>query len=342
MLSGNSAPSISEDKMNELISVVIPAYSAGPYLENCLNSVLGQTCPDIEILITDDGSTDETGKIADRFQQEYPDKIRVFHTENRGVTSARFEGIRDAKGAWIGFVDGDDEIEPDMYERLYNNAVKYDADISHCGHQTIVNGGERIHKFYGTGRLAVQSREEGLKDLLEGTFEPSLCTKLIRTSLLLDMADSDQMDLSIKYNEDLLMNFYLFQTAKNSVYEDFCGYHYLARSSSASRKAFSLERVTDPVKVRELILKCSGPDLKDIAWHKYLTSCIETYASLSVRKEYKEDAAGYRKRLLENRDQWRLLTKSEGIKLILLLFSPKLYQFSYRLYAKRFQEKKYE
>lgn len=328
--------------MGELISVVIPAYNVGPYLDNCLNSVLKQTYPDIEVLLVDDGSTDDTAKIADRFQAKYPSIFRVFHTDNRGVTMARFEGIRAARGEWIGFVDGDDEIEADMYKRLYTNAKQYYADISHCGHRTIVNGGERIHDFYNTGRFAQQDRPAGLKDLLAGSFEPSLCSKLFRKSLLQSLVHSDWMDPSIKFNEDLLMNYFLFREAQSSVYEDFCGYHYLAHSSSATRSEFRIEKILDPVKVRKQILDHTEQELIDIAWRKYLVACTVAYSILISQNGNESLIISLKTELKRNKDQWIRLSKTEQIKLILILAIPKMYNTLYQFYVTLIQEKRYE
>ncbi len=328
--------------MSDLISVVIPAYNVGPYLENCLNSILQQTYPDLEILLVDDGSTDDTPAIADRFQATYPERIRVFHTANRGVTMARFEGIRVARGEWIGFVDGDDEIEPDMYERLHRNANEFHAEISHCGHRTIVNGGERIHDFFNTGRLVQQDRQTALKDLLDGPVEPSLCSKLFRRDLLLELLRSDWMDTSVRFNEDLLMNYFLFRAAKCSVYDDFCGYHYLARSSSATRGKFQIEKVLDPVKVRKQILDHAESEIKEIAWEKYIVSCMNAYSIFAVQTGFKEKAKMFKKDLLDNKDKWRFLNRNERIKLSVLLFSPSLFCQAYRFYGKYFQKKDYE
>ena len=222
--------------MDELISVVVPAYNVGPYLAHCLDSILEQTYQNLEIIIVDDGATDDSASIATAYMARWPDKIRFYHTENHGVTSARLTGVLASQGEWIGFVDGDDEIEEDMYERLYRNAVHYRADISHCGYKTIVNGGERVHEFYNTGRLMELDRLGGVKELLAGSFEPSLCNKLFRADLLRGMLQRGEMDLSIKHNEDLLMNYYLFRSAAHSVFEDFCGYRYLARRSSVTRR----------------------------------------------------------------------------------------------------------
>ena len=112
-----------------LISVVVPAYNIAPYVEKSIASIIAQTYRNMEIIIVDDGSRDETGRILDDLAEK-DSRIRVIHKENGGVTSARLRGIAEATGEWIGFVDGDDYIEPQMYERLLNNAFKYGAQIT--------------------------------------------------------------------------------------------------------------------------------------------------------------------------------------------------------------------
>ena len=114
-----------------MISVIIPVYNVEPYLRKCLDSVVGQTYQDLEILIVDDGSTDGSGKICDEYKKDA--RVRVFHTENRGLSAARNQGLDEAKGDWIGFVDSDDWIEPDMYELLIERAMETGADVVECG-----------------------------------------------------------------------------------------------------------------------------------------------------------------------------------------------------------------
>lgn len=98
------------------ISVIVPVYNVELYLRRCLDSVVNQTYRDLEILIIDDGSTDRSGEICDKYAEK-DQRIRVFHTENRGLSAARNLGLENACGGYIGFVDGDDWIEPDMYEK---------------------------------------------------------------------------------------------------------------------------------------------------------------------------------------------------------------------------------
>ena len=329
--------------MEPLISVIIPAYNIEAYLPRCLDSVLAQTYQNLEIIIVDDGSKDGTGAIADDYAKRFPERVRSIHQENSGVTSARLNGTSAAQGEWIGYVDGDDEIEPDMYQRLIDNALKYNADISHCGYQTIVNGGERIHYFYNTGKVVEQNRITGLKDLLEGKFvEPGLWNKLFKRNLFQRLLEEDLMDHSLKINEDLMMNFILFQEAHSAIYEDFCPYHYLTRSASATRVRFQPHKLLDPIKVRKWILEQVEPELQDINWGKYLVACSDAYAGLSAHKEYAEKCLELKKTLKDNQDKWQFLTRNEQIKLRLMMTSVGLYQFLYGLYEKRIQKKVYE
>ena len=141
-------------KMNALISIIIPAYNIENYISTCLDSLLAQTYRDLEIIVVNDGSKDGTGAIMDTYAAR-DSRIMAIHKENGGVTSARLCGVKAATGDWIGFVDGDDIIEPDMYERLMANAVKHGADISHCGYRMVFPSG-KVDYYYNTGRIVEQ------------------------------------------------------------------------------------------------------------------------------------------------------------------------------------------
>ena len=119
--------------MNEKISIIIPAYNASKYIIRTLDSICNQTYKNLEIIVVDDGSSDNTLEIC-KEQSEKDNRIKVFHKKNEGVTLARDMGISLATGELIGFIDADDTIDPKMYECLYNNLVKYDADISRKKH----------------------------------------------------------------------------------------------------------------------------------------------------------------------------------------------------------------
>lgn len=233
------------------ISIIVPAYNIEKYITNTIQSICSQTYRNIEIIIVDDGSKDNTPQILDKISQE-DERIRIIHKENGGVTSARLRGVEQATGEWIGFVDGDDYVEPHMYEMLMDNAMKYNADISHCGYQMVFPS--RVDLYHGTGRLAKQDKKTGLKDLLEGSFiEPGLWNKLFHKTLFHSLLHEQTMDLSIKNNEDLLMNFYLFGKSERSVFIDECPYHYMVREGSAATAKLNENKLRDPLKVLRIL-----------------------------------------------------------------------------------------
>ncbi len=117
--------------MQELISVIIPVYKVEKYLERCIDSVINQTYTNLEIILVDDGSPDNCGKICDEYAKK-DRRIKVIHKENGGLSSARNAGIDVAKGRYLSFVDSDDYVNEKFIERLYELLKEYDADISQC------------------------------------------------------------------------------------------------------------------------------------------------------------------------------------------------------------------
>ena len=330
-------------KQGNLISIIVPAYNTAPYLERCLDSILAQEAVELEIVLVDDGSIDDTGLIADRYSAQNPGIIKVLHLENGGVTRARLKGVEVASGEWIGFVDADDEIEPDMYKRLLRNAIGHAAQISHCGYQTIVNGGERIRYFYNTGKKVQQDHLTGIRDLLSGEFvEPGSWNKLFHNTLFHSLLHDELIDLSIKHNEDLLMNYYLFKAAQSSYYEDFCPYHYLTRSTSATRSVFKHCMVLDPVKVWKTILNDAPVELEDVALRRYLAACERACFALFGLPGGTEARSELVEILKHNKENWGLLGKAGKFKLAGNVYFPRLYGQIYRFYERYFQKKIYE
>lgn len=129
------------------VSIIIPVYNVERYLHRCIDSVLNQTLQDIEIILIDDGSTDSSPDICDGYGSKYQN-IRVFHKENGGASSARNLGIEKATGEYIGFVDSDDYISPDMYEKLYTALKDFDCEIAMCNYQTV-----KDNKALRTGKI---------------------------------------------------------------------------------------------------------------------------------------------------------------------------------------------
>ena len=115
--------------MNDLISIIVPVYNVEQYLRKCIESIKNQTYTNIEIIIVDDGSTDNSGAICDELKQT-DNRIQVLHKKNGGLSDARNAGLKIAKGEFVGFVDSDDYIKEDMFETLYKLNKEHHSDIA--------------------------------------------------------------------------------------------------------------------------------------------------------------------------------------------------------------------
>ena len=314
--------------MDLKISIIVPVYNIADYIQTAVDSLLSQTYTNIEIILVDDGSTDRSPQIIDELSN-HDERIKVIHKTNGGVTSARMYGVEAAQGEWIGFVDGDDSVEPHMFEHLLKNAVQYDADISHCGYQLVYPSG-KIAYYYDSGRLVEQNHEQGTIDLIKGSFvEPGLWNKLFKRKLFAGLAD--WMDYSIRINEDLLMNYYLFDHAKSSIYEDICPYHYQLRKYSASTGRLNPHKLLDPMRVIKVILKNSNGDVYKVAYAKYIRQLINL--STIYSKENEEWIIPYRKSALKELRSCRKNTpfRKMGIRLCCMALWVSVFPFSYAL-----------
>lgn len=167
----------------EMISVIVPVYNVINYLPRCVNSLRRQTYRNLEIILVDDGSTDNSGALAEKMAME-DGRIRVFHKENGGTSSARNLGLSKARGQYIGFVDSDDYVEPGMYERLLETALADSLLMVQTSRDEIDEHGKRLPD------VCVPPKEEQvldsrqfLRELLLHRGDCSFCTKLTHASL---------------------------------------------------------------------------------------------------------------------------------------------------------------
>ena len=326
----------------DLISIIVPVYNLEKELPRCLDSILKQTYREIEVVVVDDGSSDKSADVIRKYA-DLDSRVRPLFKSNGGVTSARLRGVKEASGQWIGFVDGDDEIEADMYERLLNNAATYRADISHCGYQMCFSDG-RVHYFHNTGSVIQQDRITALKELLSGSrVEPGLCNKLFRKTLFRSLLYDDIMPLDIKINEDLLMNFYLFSAAEQTVFDDWCPYHYIVRGTSASRAKLNYYKLYDPLRVKDIIRHKIQDELKDDAQKAYLNTCINVYNTLlqESSKEYCGEKRRVRELLEMESASFKLLGEKRKFMAKIIVGIPSLYKTIYLLYSRWFQRNVY-
>lgn len=150
-----------------LISVIVPVYKVEPYLERCVRSILAQTHRELEVILVDDGSPDNCGKLCDAFAQADA-RVKVVHKENGGLSDARNAGLAVATAELVGFVDSDDHIDATMYERLLQAMTEADADMSLCGFAYVDEQTGRVNEesnAYCSLKTGVLSREQALAEL---------------------------------------------------------------------------------------------------------------------------------------------------------------------------------
>jgi len=217
-----------------LISIIIPIYNVEKYLETCIDSVLTQTFTDFECILVNDGSPDNSPKICDEYAKK-DERIKVIHKENGGLSSARNAGLDVALGEWIGFVDSDDWVDPEMFNVLYQNAIKHDADVSICGVMRVSEGREIIQPMDKRDLNVVLTPKETLllmfhwKSFMDGYSVNKLFKKRVIKKKNLRFSET------VRYMEDVLFCYDVFKNVDKVHYTSQPYYFYRQRKSSITQ-----------------------------------------------------------------------------------------------------------
>lgn len=215
---------IIENMKNELISIIVPIYNVEKFLNKCIESIIGQTYKNIEIILVDDGSKDGSGLICDEYAKK-DRRIKVVHQPNGGVSSARNTGLREATGEYIGFVDPDDYISENMYTLLYNRLTETSADISMCGYKCYF---DKQVEFTANGDVKEYTNIEVIEKLIfDDIFTSHLWNKLYRKELFA------RVEFPIdRIYEDVSVIYKIFDNAKKIIYDNSIQYAYYQRPES--------------------------------------------------------------------------------------------------------------
>lgn len=229
----------------DLISIIIPIYNASKYIERCLKSIIEQTHKTIEIILVDDGSTDDSIDITKEFLKS-DERIKIIQKKNSGVSDSRNLGIDNAQGEWICFVDSDDYIEKDYVETLYNHAIKTEVDIVFSGIR-VINGSKVTLKTNNCGTEILENAN--IKDVMRSLIDN--CTledsnidlqvlgypfaKLLKKSIVKDI----RFERQISIREDALFNMDILDNAHRILFIEYSGYNYIIHSNSAMEKFHS-------------------------------------------------------------------------------------------------------
>lgn len=273
--------SIENYSKQPLISIIVPVYNVKEYLDDCINSLVGQTYTHLEIILIDDGSTDGSGQLCDIWKNKDP-RIVVIHDSNHGVCHARNHGLRLAKGEFIGFADPDDWIDLNAYEEMVNAMISSQSDA--CGTGFVINSfdGGKILKN-DKGNKSILSRDEAIDVIYSTEIEKnyltwSLCDKLFSRKALKNVFFDESLHLS----EDQLFLWHTLKNISQFVYIPLCSYHYRMRDGSATHTALDIKKGTyiDAINmIRE--------DSKDMPEKvRYTIDCTFWTIVLNVIKKY--------------------------------------------------------
>ncbi|QWI19513.1 glycosyltransferase [Bacillus wiedmannii] len=274
-----------------LVSLIVPIYNVEEFLPRCLDSIIRQEYGNLEIILVNDGSTDQSGLICDRYAEK-DERFIVIHKENGGVSSARNVGLNEVTGNYIGFIDPDDWIEPNMIIKLYELIVQYNADIAMCGYVKEDTQGLPLYK-HDELSTKVLNKEETLNSILNPNgFRGFLWNKLFSADLFYEKQIF--FDENICFCEDLLFCCQAILNAKQVVYDSTPYYHYIIHDSNASKSNFSLKKLT-ALDSLENIVKLLG-DQKGVRLEQYKNYYMHLNISLlmngihdgKIRKQDKE------------------------------------------------------
>lgn len=269
------------------ISIIVPVFNLENYIENCIKSLIAQTYNNIEIILINDGSTDNSAKILDKYSR-LDKRIKLIHKNNEGVSKARNTGLNESNGKYITFVDGDDTVDENYVEFLYRSLIDNNADISICGHRDLKN--ENII-FETKDYIKLSNNIEALKMLFETNyFSTTIWAKMYKRELF----NENRFDETVAVAEDLDLLYRIFEKA-NVIYINTKERHYntLIRSGSASRKGYN-QNWKKAVEVAEKIVnntKDKFPDIKFYAIKRYIRinfACIKMILSDGNKEYYKE------------------------------------------------------
>ena len=271
------------EKSSPLISIIIPVYKVEKYLDKCIASVVDQTYKNLEIILVDDGSPDNCPAICDQWQGK-DNRIKVIHQWNNGLSVARNEGLKLAHGECIGFVDSDDWIESEMYEKLLSALQETDADIAVGGFEGFTEDSKPIG-YIKTKPIEkkLYSAEEALRMLLKG--EGFICNnvwnKLYRRTTLLNITFPKG-----KLYEDVPWTAEVIGNSQKIVCIDYIFYHYLSRPNSLSHDVrLKISQVQDKLEMFEERVKYVHeyfPALDKFGVLRFQNLCCRKYLELSM------------------------------------------------------------
>lgn len=324
-------------KHDKLISVIVTAYNIEAYLCRCMDSLLAQTYKCMEIILVDDGSEDATPGLCDDYAGKY-NHIRVIHQKNGGPSAARNAGLEIARGDYIGYVDGDDWIEKDMYEAMLKACLDTGAQIAICTYRQVGEGAEEINP---TGNILKLSRREALELYISGDSQyhiyHSVWSKLFERNVIRDIRFPEG-----RKSEDIMYTTWALTRASKCVFLDTPYYNYMVdRNGSIMNSQIHERRFQDEIpfwKQQEEYLREQGlQELAQKAAYQFYRTMLFYYVDFrnrGMKESGRNLMALLRKEKQKIKDIYQnsYVASGDKARIKLALFWPGLYYHVVKIY----------
>lgn len=266
----------------ELISIIIPVYNTSAYLEKCVNSFLKQTYQNIEVLLIDDGSTDDSPSLCDKLMH-IDSRVRVIHKKNGGLSDARNIGIEKAKGQLIMFYDSDDFVDYDYVNYLYSLKNKYKTQVSVCAYNVVNEDGNTLYSVSGASENAITKEEFFKRMLNEEGITVSACFKLFDKELFRNV----RFPIG-KLCEDNGTTYKIIENAHGKIaYGNIAKCYYVIRAGSIMRSSFSLRKM-DMIELTDQMcdyLDMHYDNLKDLILRRRIYSRFNVLRQMNYKEK---------------------------------------------------------
>lgn len=323
---------------NDLISVIVPVYNMERYLERCVNSIIQQTYKNLEIILVDDGSTDASPQMCDAYARK-DSRIKVIHKTNGGLSDARNAGLAIAMGEYIGYVDSDDWIEPQMYQYMYEACVQNNAQLAVCRYAKIYQ--DKTLKG-GNGSVTAFDREKMLYIYLCDDERYIVYNSVWSKLFAREIVEGEWFPVG-RNSEDIMYTTKAFCKLTRGVYIDDCLYNYVLDREGSIMNVKRTERMfRDEIPFwREHITYIGthvSTQLGDMAAYYFYRRMLSYYMELYAERGTKQGAKRLAKMMLEEKKKIRCVYtniykgKKDMVRMRVFLLSPSLYYIVNKLY----------
>ena len=317
--------------MEDLISVIVPVYKVEKYLNKCIESIVNQTYKNLEIILVDDGSPDECGKICDNYAQKDM-RIKVIHKENGGLSDARNAGINISNGKYISFIDSDDYIDLEYIELLYKTIKKDKSDMAISSHKVIYENGTILEK--ATKEESILESKEVLKRILyDDGIDLSAWAKLYKIELFEEIRYPKG-----RLFEDAATTYKLVDTCKKISIISKSTYNYIIRGNSITNVNFSEKKMDLIISTEEMCnyIKKKYPDLEEAAnrrlMYAYLSTLTQLIKSNKRNKSVEKRLYGYIKQNSKMILKDKNVPRRDKVAIISTKFGLGFYKIIWKIY----------